>query len=257
MSLVKMRIEIAEIGLIPPFRHLCRVVWRGGHFCGGIRIGRWGCRRGISKEERFFNHLTKREHLALMLSLDGGDDCGNCRCHRACYQLLEGGVYSLRVSYEFFETGNCFKKLVCVCEPGGVVKTRRSICSCSCFPSSNIAEREIYWLGSSYAVDELLQDGLDAGSLLIACVMLEFADGMDKAFGFYWKGNESHHLKNVEGKRERKKKRKKIVYRISGLWFRAFFFRARRERQCYQFVMGDNLVDGRIDNLLKGGHCFV
>ena len=125
----------------------------------------------------------------------------------------------------FFKTGNCLRKLVCVCEPGGIIKTRGSRCSCFCFSSGNVAEREIYWLGSSYAVDELLQGGLDAGSLLIACVALEFADGTGKAFGFCWKEKESHYLKNVERKGEREKeKRKKIVCGIIGLWFRAFFF---------------------------------
>ena len=119
-----------------------------------------------------------------MLSLDGDNSCDNRRCHRVCYQLLEGGVHSSSVSYKFFEMGNCLRKLVCVCELGGVVKTRGSGCSCSYFPSGNVVEREIYWLDSSYTVDKLLQGGLDAGSLLIACVALEFADGTGKAFDF-------------------------------------------------------------------------
>ena len=184
MSLIKMRIKVAEMGLIPLFRRLCRVVWRGGHFCGGVRIGWRGRQRGISKEERFFNHLTQTVHLALMLSLNGGDSSGNGKYHHVRYQLLEGGVHSSRVSYEFFKTGSYFRKLVCICKPREVVKIRRSECSCSSFPSGNVPKREIYWLGSSYVVNELLQGGLDAGNLLIACIALEFTDGTSKAFGF-------------------------------------------------------------------------
>ena len=97
----------------------------------------------------------------------------------------------MRVSYEFFEMGNCCRKLVCVHEPGGVVKTRGSGCCCSCFSFGNVEERGIYRLGSSYAVDELLQGGLDTRSLPIVCVALELVDGTSKAFGFCWKRKES------------------------------------------------------------------
>lgn len=47
-----------------------------------------------------------------MLGQDQGDGYGNGRCHSACYQLLEGEVHSLRVSYNFLEIGYCFRKLV-------------------------------------------------------------------------------------------------------------------------------------------------
>ena len=82
--------------------------------------------------------------------------------------------------------------------------------------------RRIYWLGSSHAVDELLQGGLYARGLPMACVALELVNGTGKALGFYWKRKESHSLKNEERKGKREKK--KIMCGINGLWFRAFFF---------------------------------
>lgn len=52
----------------------------------------------------------------------------------------------------------------------------------------NIKKRGIFRLGSSYAVDKLLQGGLDAKNLFIAYVTLKLMDDMDKALEFYWKG---------------------------------------------------------------------
>lgn len=68
-----------------------------------------------------------------MLGLDIGDGRNNCRYHRARYKLLERRVYDLRVSCNFLEMGNCFKKLVYVCGPERVVKTRGNRCYYSCF----------------------------------------------------------------------------------------------------------------------------
>ena len=119
-----------------------------------------------------------------VLGLDIGDGCGDCRCHRAHYRLLEGGVHDLRVSCDLLETSNCFREFVCVCELGRVVKTRGSGCCCSCFSLRDAKKRGIYWLGSSYAIDKLLQSGINVRSLLIACVALELVDGIGKALGF-------------------------------------------------------------------------
>ena len=57
----------------------------------------------------------------------------------------------------------------------------------------------------------------------MACVALELVNGTGEALGFCWKEKESHSLKNDERKGERKR-RKKIVCGIKGLWFRAFSF---------------------------------
>ena len=163
-----------------------------------------------------------------MLGLDGGNRCSDRRRDSARYRLLEGRVHSARVSYDFREMDNGFRKLVYVCEPARIVKTRESRRSCSCFPFGNVEARRIYRLGSSHAVDELLQGGLDARGLPIACVALELVNGTGKALGFWWKGKESHSLKNEERKGERKRKekekKKKIVCGINGLWFRALSF---------------------------------
>ena len=141
-----------------------------------------------------------------MLGLDIGDGCGDCGCHRARYRLLKAGVHDLRVSYDFLETGNCFRKLVYICELERVVKTRGSGCSCSCFSLGDAKERGIYWLGSSYAINEFLQGKIDVRSLLITCVVLELVDGTSKALGFCWKGKKSHNLK-IEERNEKKKKK--------------------------------------------------
>lgn len=91
-----------------------------------------------------------------MLDFDSGNCCGNRRCHFVCYRLLEGGVYNWKVSSDVFEIGNCSKKLVYVCKLGAVVKTRRSVCCCSCFSLENIQKMGIYWLSSSYTIDKCL-----------------------------------------------------------------------------------------------------
>lgn len=91
-----------------------------------------------------------------MLGFDRGDGYDDCRCHSACYGLLEGGVHSLRVSYDFLETGNYFKKLVWVYELRRVVKMRGSESRCFCFSSRDVKKRWIYWLGNSHVVDEFL-----------------------------------------------------------------------------------------------------
>lgn len=90
----------------------------------------------------------------------------------------------MRVSYDFLEAGNCFRELVYVCKPKGVVKTRESGCYYFCFSFEDAKKRGIYWFGSSYAIDEFLQGGIDVRSLFIACVALEFVDGMGKALSF-------------------------------------------------------------------------
>lgn len=150
-------------------------------------IVKWqGDRRKLPYKQGLFDHLLQGEHLIIVLGLDRSNDCGDHRCHSACYGLLEGGVRSLRISYDFFETGNCFRKLVCICEPGRVIKTRRSGSCCSCFLSEDIKKKEIYWLSSSHAVDKFLQSGFNVRSLLIPCVALKFVDDMGKALGFYW-----------------------------------------------------------------------
>lgn len=91
----------------------------------------------------------------------------------------------MRVSYDFFEAGNCFRKLTCVCKPGGVVKTRGSKYCCSCFSLEDTKKRRIYWFGSSYAIDEFLQGGIDMRSLFIAYIALEFVDDTGKVFSYY------------------------------------------------------------------------
>ena len=187
-----------------------------------------------------------------MLDLDSGDGCGDRKCHCARYQLLEGGVYSLRVSYDFLKTGNCFRKLVCVCEPGGVIKSRRSRCYCSCFSFGNIEERGIYWLGSSYAFDEFLQSGLDMRNFFITNVTLELVDSTGKALGFCWKGKENHSLKNEERKKRERKKKIIIVCGIIGLWFCVFFLSI-KGMTVLPICQGNNLVGSRIDDLLNVG----
>ncbi len=120
-----------------------------------------------------------------MLGLDSGDGCCNHRCQYTHYGLFEGGVHNLRISYDFVEMGNCSKKLVCICESKGVVKTRGSKCCFSSFFSGDVEKREIYRLSSSYAINEPLQGEIDAKSLFIACVALKFVDDTGKALGFY------------------------------------------------------------------------
>ena len=151
---------------------------------GSIIVGWGGGKRGHPHKQGLLNHLPQREHLAIVFGLDRGDDCDDRRYHHACYRLLEGGVHSLRVSYDFLKPGNCFRKLVCVCDPGKIVKTRRSGYYYSCFSFGDVEKRGIYWLSNSYVVNELLQGGLDARSLLIACVTLKLMDGTDKVLGF-------------------------------------------------------------------------
>lgn len=68
--------------------------------------------RGLSQKQGLLDHLSEGEYLALVLDLDRGDHCGNCRCHRARYGLLERGVHNLGVSCNFLEKGDCCKKLV-------------------------------------------------------------------------------------------------------------------------------------------------
>lgn len=126
----------------------------------------------------------------------------------------------MKVSYDFCETSNSFREFVCICEAGRVVKTRKYRCCCSCFFLENVEKKGIYWLDSSYAIDEFLQGKINRKNYVIACIMLELVDGTDKAFGFRWKGKKSHRLKNEE----RKKGEKKFIFvcRINGLWLCAF-----------------------------------
>ena len=180
-----------------------------------------------------------------MLGLDIGNGRSDRRCYCACYGLLERGVHDLRVSCDFLETGNCFKELVCVCEPRGVVKTREKGCCCSCFSLGDAKKRGIYWLGSSYAIDEFLEGGIDARSLTIACVALELVDGTGKALGFCWKGEKSHSLKNEE----RKEKKNYYVWNKWAL----VSCSGTKGKTVLSICQGDNLVGGRIDDLLKVG----
>ena len=154
------------------------------HLCHSIMVEWGGCRRELSYKQGLFNHLLQGEYLVIVLALDSGNSYGNCRFHCTCYWLLEEKVYSLRINYDFLEMGNYFKKLICVCEPGRVVKTKKSGYCCSCFSFGNIETKRIYWLGKSYAIDKFLQGYLDARSFFIACVARELVDGTGKAFGF-------------------------------------------------------------------------
>lgn len=61
-----------------------------------------------------------------MLSLDSNNRCDNCRYYCVCYWLLEGRVHDFGVSNDLFQMGNYYSKLVYVCEPRRVVKTRGS-----------------------------------------------------------------------------------------------------------------------------------
>lgn len=147
----------------------------------GWGVGRWG----LPYKQEFLNHLLHREYFATVLGLDRGNNCGNHRCQHTYYQLLEEGVYSLRISYNFFKTGNYFKKYIYICDLGRDVKTRGSGCCYFYFFFKDIEIKEIYSFGSSYAVDKLLHGRLDVRSLLITCIMLKLVDGIGKALDFY------------------------------------------------------------------------
>lgn len=132
----------------------------------------------------FLDHLTKREHFGLILSLDSSNGHCNRKCNRAYYKLLDEGVYDLKVSGDFLETGNYFKELVYICEPRDVVKIRRSGSCCS-YPSfRDVKKKRIFCLNNSYTFDELLKRRLNVRSLLIACIALELVDGVDKSINF-------------------------------------------------------------------------
>lgn len=149
-----------------------------------IMVEQGNDRRRFLYQQGLFDHLSQEEYLIIMLSLDKSNGCSNRKHHSACYPLLERGVHSLRVSYDFFETGNCFRKLICVCEPRRVVKTRGSRSCCSCFSFEDVKKREIYQLGSSHTVNEFLQSDFNVKNLLIAYVALKLMDDMGKALGF-------------------------------------------------------------------------
>ena len=110
-------------------------------------------------------------------------------------------------------------------------------------------------------------------SLFIAYVVLELVDGMGKALDFCWKENESHSL-NIEERKEEKKEFivcgiRTLVYGNTrpGLYIvcgistlvsgntRPGLHEIMRleDKQYYQFVIGDNLIVDRIDDLLKVG----
>lgn len=116
--------------------------------------------------------------------LNSGNSYDDRRCHHAHYKLLEERVYDLRVICDFFEIGNCSRELVSICELEEVVKTRDSRCCCSYSFLRDVEKREIYWLGSSYAINKFLQDKINAKSLFITCVALELVNNMDKALSF-------------------------------------------------------------------------
>lgn len=81
--------------------------------------------------------------------------------------------------------GNCFRKLISVCELGGVIKMRGIRCCYFCFFHEDIEKRGNYWLSNSYALVKFLHGGINMRSLLIAYVILKFVDSMGKAFGFF------------------------------------------------------------------------
>lgn len=120
-----------------------------------------------------------------MLGLDIGDGCSDCRYYHAHYRLLKRKVHDLKVSYDSLEIGNCFREFLSVCEPGGVIKTRKSGCCCFCFSLRNTKKRGIYCLNNSYAINKFLQGRINARNLIIACIILELVDGTSKALGFY------------------------------------------------------------------------
>ena len=158
-------------------------------------VGWGGGRKGFPYKQGLFNHLLQGKHLAIVLGLDRSNGCSSRRCHCVCYWLLEERVHSLRVSYDFFKTGNCFSKLVCICDPERVVKTRGGRYCCFYFSFGDVKKRGIYWFGSSYTVNKLLQGRLNARSVFIACIMLKLVDGTGKAFGFCSKRKKTQSLK--------------------------------------------------------------
>ena len=203
-----MRIKIVEIGLISSFCHFYRVVWGGGNFCGGFKIGRRSRRRGIFKEERFLYHLTEKKHLAFMLSLDGGDGYGDYRRYRTSYRLLNREIYVPRACDNFFKTGNCLRKRVGVDELGAVIKTRRSGFGCSCYFFREVWRQKCCQISNSEAINQVLEGRIDARSFLMIRVVLELADSMSKAFGFYWRVKKSQ---IVEVEKEKPKKNKNYI----------------------------------------------
>ena len=85
----------------------------------------------------------------------------------------------------------------------------------------------------------------------MTCIVLELVDSTSKAFGFCRRRKKSQ-IADVEGKDE------KYIYiyiymcGIGGLWLRAFS--STKGTTVLPICQGDNLVDGRIDDLLKSGH---
>lgn len=73
------------------------------------------------------------EHFAFVLSLDSNNSYRDHKCYCACYKLLDKGIHDLGVSDNFLKTGNCFRKLVCVCMSGDVIKIRKSRFYCFLF----------------------------------------------------------------------------------------------------------------------------
>lgn len=81
--------------------------------------------------------------------------------------------------------GNYIRNLVYVFKLGDVVKTRKSRSCCSYFSLKDIEKREVFWLGSSYAIDKVLKGQIDARNFSIAYIALELVDGVGKALDFY------------------------------------------------------------------------
>lgn len=81
-----------------------------------------GVTEGESFKSRNFSIISHKENFALVFGLNRGNRYGNRRCHYAYYRLLERGAYDLRVSCNFFKTGNCYRELVYVYELGKVVR---------------------------------------------------------------------------------------------------------------------------------------
>lgn len=142
-----------------------------------------------------------------MLGLHIGDGGNNCRCHYVYYGLQDKKVHDLKVNCDFRETDNCFEELVCVCKPREVIEIKGSGCCYSYFSPEDAKKKGISLLGSSYAIDEFLQGGIDARSLIVACIALKLVDCTGKAFALCWKGE-----KATTQKIRREKGGKKLLY---------------------------------------------
>lgn len=53
---------------------------------------------------------------------------GSCngQCYFADYRLFNKKIYDLRVDRDFLKINNCFSKLIWICKPKNVIKSRKS-----------------------------------------------------------------------------------------------------------------------------------